>query len=271
VTAGYFRRWYGNFIVTDNILVTPADYSPYCVTAPADPRLPDGGGYPVCGLYDISFAKFGQSDNVVKLANGFGEQLEVYNGVDFSLNARLPRGFVISGGTSTGRVMTDNCSVIDSPQRLLNCRTVPPFQTQVKLILVYPLPWWGLQTAATIQSIPGPEITASYAASNAQIFPTLGRNLASCGAAATACNGTATVPLLAPGTYFGDRLNQVDLRLSKAFALPGSRRVQALVDLYNLFNANPVLALNNTFGPQWQRPTQILQGRLVKLGVQVDF
>jgi hypothetical protein len=41
--------------------------------------------------------------------------------------------------------------------------------------------------------------------------------------------------------------------------------------MYNLFNANPVLALNNTFGPQWQRPTQILQGRLLKFGVQVDF
>ena len=79
------------------------------------------------------------------------------------------------------------------------------------------------------------------------------------------------MPLLPPGTYFGDRLNQVDLRMSTAFALPGSRRVQALVDLYNLFNANPVLALKNTFGPQWQRPTQILQGRLLKFGVQVDF
>ena len=165
--------------------------------------MPDGGGYPVCGLYDISFAKFGQSNNVVKLANGFGEQLEVYNGVDFSLNARLPRGFVdFRAARAPVDVLTDNCFVIDSPQRLLNCKTVPPFQTQVKLILVYPLPWWGLQTAATIQSMPGPEITASYAASNAQIVPTLGRNLASCGAAATVCNGTATVPLLAPGTYF---------------------------------------------------------------------
>ena len=59
--------------------------------------------------------------------------------------------------------------------------------------------------------------------------------------------------------------------MSKAFQLPGSRRVQALVDLYNLFNANPVLAHNNNFGSQWQRPTQILQGRLLKFGVQVDF
>ena len=92
-----------------------------------------------------------------------------------------------------------------------------------------------------------------------------------CGATAAVCNGTTTVPLLAPGAYFGDRLNQVDFRASKTFTMPGGRRAQALVDLYNMFNANPILAQNNTFGPQWQRPTQILQGRLLKFGIQLDF
>lgn len=274
VNAGYFRRWFGNFIVTDNVLVTAADYSPFCVTAPADSRLPGGGGYSVCGLYDVSLAKFGQSSSVVKLSNGFGDQREIFNGVDISLNARLPRGVVVSGGTSTGRVLTDSCEIRAAlPESALlnpNCNVAPPFQTQVKLFGIYPLPWWGLQTSATFQSLPGPQITASYTATNAQIAPTLGRNLASCQTAVT-CTGTAAVPLVVPGTLFGDRLNQVDFRLSKTFALPGSRRVQALVDLYNMLNASPVLALNNTFGPQWQRPTQILQGRLLKFGVQLDF
>ena len=68
---------------------------------------------------------------------------------------------------------------------------------------------WGLQASATFQSIPGPEITANYVARNAEISPSLGRNLAS------GPNGTATVPLVAPGTLYGERLNQLDFRFSK--------------------------------------------------------
>jgi hypothetical protein len=69
---------------------------------------------------------------------------------------------------------------------------------------------------------------------------------------------------------YGERLNQMDFRISKIFS-GGGRRLQANVDLYNLFNASPVLALNTTFGTAWQRPLQILQGRLLKFGMQLDF
>jgi hypothetical protein len=260
VNAGYFRRSYGNFLSTDNLNIAPVDYSPYCATAPIDSRLPDGGGYQVCDLYDPN--RIVAQNNVVTLSDNFGTQTEVYNGVDFSVNLRLPAGAVLQGGTSTGRVTTDNCFVVDSPQQMLNCNTTPPFMTQVKVLGVYPWRWWGLQTSATFQSLPGPEITAARSYTSAEVIGSLGRPLTS---------GTATVPLIAPGTTYGGRLNQVDFRLSKVFRFAADARILANVDLYNMFNASPTLALNTTYGSAWLRPLQILQGRLLKFSAQLDF
>jgi hypothetical protein len=48
-------------------------------------------------------------------------------------------------------------------------------------------------------------------------------------------------------------------------------RLQGQLDVYNIANGNAVLSLNNTFGVAWQRPIQILPGRIAKIGVQLDF
>src|SRR3989449_556957 len=64
LNVGYFRTWYGGFLAVDNQLVTPADYDPFCVTAPVDSRLPGSvSGKQFCGLSDINPGKFGQVDN----------------------------------------------------------------------------------------------------------------------------------------------------------------------------------------------------------------
>jgi len=265
---GYFRRWYGNQRVTDNLLVTPNDYSPYCVTAPADSRLPNGGGYQVCGLYDISPAKFNQVLSFVTPASTFGKASEVYNGLDFTVAARLRGGAQLSGGVSTGRTSTDNCVQVDSGQDLLNCKIVPPFQAQYKFIGSYPLPY-GVQASAVFLSVPGPQITASYTATNAEIVKTLGRNLGSCGTAAT-CNGTTTVPLVVPGTMFAQKTARTDARFSKNFKLRQYRLVTSL-DIYNLFNGSSPQTVNTTFGSDWQKPTQILGPRLFKVSGQIEF
>ena len=102
IDVGYFRRWYGNFTVVDNQLVGPEDYDPFCVTAPRnDARLPNAGEQ-VCGFYDIKPAKNGLSQNLVRLAKHYGDQTEIYNGVDASVTWRL-RGLTLFGGLSTGR------------------------------------------------------------------------------------------------------------------------------------------------------------------------
>jgi outer membrane receptor protein involved in Fe transport len=267
-TVSYNRRSYGNFTATDNLLVMPSDYSAYCVPTPSDPRLPGGGGHEICGLYDISPAKFGLVDNLVTFADRFGRQTDVYNGVDAAVNLRLPRGVLLQGGSSTGQQVTDNCFVVDSPQALRFCHVKPPFTTQLKFLGVYPLPW-SFIASGTFQSIPGITIAANAAIPNALIAPSLGRNLAACGAL-TGCTQTATVALIEPGTMFGDRLNQLDARVTRRFNVDRFR-IQAQFDIYNLLNANPVLAMNTTFGANWQQPTVVLPGRLFKFGVQLDF
>src|SRR5207249_146373 len=68
VNASYAHNWVRGFTVTDNTETVPSDFSPYCITAPLDSRLPNGGGYPVCGLWDVATALNGKSTNVVKKA-----------------------------------------------------------------------------------------------------------------------------------------------------------------------------------------------------------
>jgi hypothetical protein len=92
VNATYFHRWYGNFLITKNLAVNPSDYDPYCITAPLDARLPQGGGSQICGFYDINPAKFGKVDNLVTFAKNYGKLTDVYDGLDLTVNARLPRG-----------------------------------------------------------------------------------------------------------------------------------------------------------------------------------
>jgi hypothetical protein len=101
---------WGNFQVTDNRAVGPADFNPYTFVVPQDARLPDGGGYSL-QFFDITPSKFGQFDNFITFAKNYGTQRNHYNGVDVSLNARFPFGVTGQGGFSTGNVMEDDCAV----------------------------------------------------------------------------------------------------------------------------------------------------------------
>jgi hypothetical protein len=262
VTAGYNRHWSDNPTgtgfnngVTDNLLVTPVDYSPYCIRAPLDSRLPGGGGYEICGLYDVSVAKFGQVQNLVTSEKNFGgKKTRVSDFVDASLESRLGSGVVLGGSVTTGRTVNDTCFVVDSPQQLLNCHVVTPFKatTLVKAHASYPFPG-DFVANAVFQNVSGISYNADYPAPNAAIAPSLGRNLAACGTRPV-CTLTAVVPLVPPQTLFEPRRTQLDLRVSKLFRVRSKWRLRADLDAYNVLNSSAVLSLNNTYGPAWLRP-----------------
>ncbi len=280
---GYFRTSWHNFRATDNQDVTPADYDQFCVTLPADSRLPAGGGNKVCGLYDIKPAKFGVNNNLlVTQASRFGKQSEVYNGLDLTVAARLPRA-TVQGGLSTGRTETDRCFVVDNPQSMLFCHVKPPFwQPQIKLSGSYRLPA-SVQASAVFQSLPGVPIAASYVATNAEVIPTLGRPLAGGAANITipeggAALGTAPAPgfsfpspgIIPPQTMFEDRSTQLDIRIDRGFSF-GRSKLRAMFDIYNVLNNTPILGINTRYGPAWKNPTFVLDARVFKFGAQLDF
>ena len=266
LSVGYFRTWYGNFQATDNRAVTPADYDPYCITGPVDDRLPDDvSGQQICGHYDLNPAKFGQVDNVVVHASRFGEQSEVYNGVNVSVSARH-EGYSLGGGFTTGKTVTDACFVVDTPSQY-QCHVSPSWYagTQFKLRGVAPLPWWGLQASSALQIVPSIPLEASYVVGNAQVAPSLGRPLSG-GATAN-----RTINLIDPGTEFAEGWNtQLDFRVSGSYVV-GGMRFQPSIDLFNAFNASTVLGVNTRYGPAWQNATSVLGGRVVRLGARVGF
>lgn len=84
--AGYFRRWYGNFVATDNLAVAPGDFNTFGIPAPVDLRLPNGGGYSIDGFYNVIPTKFSvPADNFVTLSDTYGNQIQHWNGVDVSV------------------------------------------------------------------------------------------------------------------------------------------------------------------------------------------
>ena len=265
VNFGYNRSWYDNLRVTDNTLVTPADFDTYCITAPLHPTLPGGGGYQVCGLADLSEAKFGASQNLVTHASNFGKQTAVNNYYFAGFNLRLDSGAQVGGGVDTGREVADRCFVVDSPQELVDCRVITPFSAnlQIKLNGSYPLPG-DFVVSGVFQNIGGPAITANYTATAAEIRPSLGRDLS--GRAAN-----ATVPLIGTNTMFEGRRSQLDLRIGKRFRVNQRMRVQANLDLYNALNGSAILTINNTYGPNWLQPLRILDARLLQISGSLEF
>jgi hypothetical protein len=135
----------------------------------------------------------------------------------------------------------------------------------VKLLAVYTIPRIDVLVSGTLQSYPGPEIAANFNANNAYLAAnsTLGRSLA---------GGTSNVAvnLIAPDTEYGERLNQVDVRVGKIIRIAGTRATVNL-DVYNLLNVDTITSQNNTFGGAWLRPTNTVLGRFAKVSATFDF
>ena len=263
-TGGYYEQRWSKTRVTDNLAVTPEDYDPFCITAPLDQRLPGGGGNEICGFYDVKPEKFGQVDDYRTLREPYGDDHRLNQFLGLTFDARLQNGIRFGGGFDSGRSIEDRCFVVDSPQELLHCRVETPWsaQTQLKLNGVIPLPY-DVNFSATYQNLSGEAILGNYAASNAEVRGSLGRDLAG-------GNSSVTVPLFAPDTLFLDRIDRLDIRVSKIIRTERFR-IQINLDAYNALNASHIRSVAQFYGSRFLEPNTIMDARLVEIGGSISF
>ena len=190
-----------------------------------------------------------------------------------NLNVRAS-GVTFRGGVSTGRRTEDSCALKRQlPELGSNFRTggeTDPwclqrenYLTQFKFLATYVIPRWDVLVSGTFQTTPGPELDANWNVTNAQVAPSLGRNL-------SGGKRNIRVNLVEPGTLHGDRINQLDLRVAKVLTF-GRTRTNVGVDLFNALNSDTPTRYIETFGSRWQQPRGILAARFFKFSAQIDF
>ncbi len=295
VNGGVFRRWFGNFLVTDDTAHTAADYTQFSIPASAVPAPgPSAGGaaFPTSGVnltgfYNVNDTRPAQ--NLTGLSDTMFPGSNVYDhwfGFDLGINARLPRGIILQGGLSTGHQTTDYCDVEDPAKAgnnaliemllsgfpavnnsLNSCHMDQKWLPQVKFLGSYTVPRIDVQIGASYQSIPGVEMAATFPAGNTSvILPALGR--IPTGGTPT---GTTSLQLLQPGSNYYTRFNQIDLRLGKIIRVARTRSNLSL-DIYNVLNSDVLSGLNNTYTVNtWLAPTSVVPPRLLKVSWTFDF
>jgi hypothetical protein len=293
--VSYYRRIWENFPVVDNVLTAASDYTPFNMTVPTDPRLPNGGGYQLT-YYNVNPSKLGQTQLYNTLSDKFGYEYEHWNGVDVSVNGRLSNGLRFQAGTSTGRTVTDNCAVVAQLPEMLTfgatnaagtaaagpqlaqqfCHLQEPWLTGFKGLVSYTVPKVDLLVAATFRSVPGitnggnaqpSGVAANFVATNAYLAANsnLGRLLTG----TTSATQNTTLQIINPDTVYLDRDNQLDFRVGKVLRWRRTRSTVNL-DLYNALNRSTILTTNASYAV-WQTPTSISNPRLAKISVTLDL
>jgi hypothetical protein len=281
VEVGYQRRWLVNSSVTDNLTRAAGDHTQFGINVPVDPRLPGNGGGVLEGLYNVTpEAAARLTDNYQALSSSYGDWSQVANSVNLNVTARMRSGLTLQGGFTSGKSDNDYCDVraeipewsVALPTSFTQsptnpwCDTSSGWITRATALGSYIIPKVDVQVSGTFRSDSGQQLAANWSATNAA---TVGLNRPFAGLGSP----TITVNLIEPGTLYGDRINQVDMRFAKLLRVKGTRTLVGL-DVYNLANSATVLTYNQTFSPTtttWLRPQSVLQARFVKISAQFDF
>jgi len=284
IFAGYFHRHFYNQEAQQNPLLTAADWTSFQVANPL------GNGEQIT-LFNLNSAKAGQYASALVDVNSKVNR-SIYDGMELSFTARLPRRAVVFGGWTNDRLITVTCDQYD-PNKLRFCdqtgktfqeygkTSTPPFRNDFKLAGNYPLVW-GVEVSGVFMSYAGKgnSYTAQdpslgvYWSVPASVFPNGQRTRVVTSAPIQLAAGTQTqapgVNLIAPNTKFQPRWNQLDLSAKRTFKL-GTKEFQGQFAVFNVTNGNVVLQEVQSYGATLGQPQNFLQARMLRLALLINF
>jgi len=311
INGGYYRRWFGNFVVTDDQALTAANFTPFGITPSLIPGAPGSTCPAGTGAACLPVSAGGQTLPADLILNGFysrtgaaiasntiqtfsgtavpgSNQIDHWNGFDIGLNARLPHSLILQGGVSTGFQTLDNCSVVDpaiaGDKALLESLISAANVVSAVSTCHVDYPWLTQVKVFGSYTVPKADVQVGL---SYQSIP--GINLSGTYQAPNADlarpvsqGGLGVLPTgaLANGTTVVSILRPDELygpRLNQLDLRIGKilrwkrTRSAVSVDFFNLLNSATVTAVGANVSGNWLAPSGIVSARLMKFSYQLDL
>lgn len=259
LSATYYHRHMGDLLGVVNLAAPPSAYTSI-TTLNGSPIINGITGQPMT-LYNLNPSLVGQTNDLITnipLANN-----NSYNGVDFDATKRLSHNFSLLAGFTVQRqkgeylrgfanaALSDNFNDpnlnINRANNYLNYDSTYIF----KLDGTYQLPW-GFSTGVNFQHYTG------YPLQPTEVFSGLNQ-------------GNENVILQPAGTIRLPSVNLLNLRISHTFTFVDRYKLVTLVDLFNLTNAQTVVAQVTSFGPAYLKPSNTINPFIARFGLRFEF
>lgn len=287
LTGAWYYTRNGNLWANQDRAYTPANFTRFDIANPClgDARCADASTIATVPVFNLNS---GVSTGQIFTQSSALDKRR-YHGFEISGQARLPKGTTIIAGFFTERTLTRACDR-NNPNSLRFCdqfgeqfqelgaTTTPPFRGEYKLSVSQPLPWGfnGSLSLLSFASAAPPAAATSFTldrvVGTGAPIDYLGADFA---VGATLPGGVArtipiTIGLISPGELYFERWNQMDFSI-KRLVKAGRYSFTPSFELYNVLNSNVVVNAAQAYGANFLRPTGILAGRLMRIGVQFKF
>lgn len=246
VSLGYYGRKYYDLYGVVNLAVPSSSYTPVEITNPLT-------GAPLT-VYNQDPATRGLIDELVTTV---GDLYQDYHGFEAKITKRLTRGSFFAGFTGGRSRGTTSSSDRNNPNNLINDIGAVGFDStyQIRAGGSYIVPG-DVQISGALRTSTGLPLSRNFVVGRNQV-PNL-------------TQVSQTVQLVPRGAVRLDRFDLLDLRISKLLRF-GSRQIEAVADVFNVLNNNATTGEVQTVGSSLGRPSEIIAGRLLRLGVQIRF